>query len=79
MSYNLANRSSEERQAIEAEKSRLFEYWQLNNERAKVEAGKLAAEKGKRKGAWQTWCHDQIDAMSPPEFQSLVRREVAKL
>jgi len=33
MSWNLANRPADERQAMEDEKARLFEFWQQNLER----------------------------------------------
>ena len=45
MSFNLANRSFEERAQIEAEKARLFEYWQSNLGKVKAEAGRLFYEK----------------------------------
>ncbi|MEL7940954.1 hypothetical protein [Pseudomonas delhiensis] len=79
MSWNLANRPADERQAQEDEKSRLFEFWQQNLERAKVEAGKLFGERSKRKGRWGDWVKDEIDALSPPEYQALVQREVNRL
>ncbi|MED5608470.1 hypothetical protein VV867_12315 [Pseudomonas sp. JH-2] len=79
MSWNLANRPADERQAQEDEKSRLFEFWQQNLERAKVEAGKLFGERSKRKGRWGDWVKDEIDALSPPEYQALVQREVDRL
>ena len=79
MSWNLANRPADERQAQEDEKSRLFEFWQQNLERAKIEAGKLFGERAKRKGRWDDWVRGEIDALSPPEYQALVRREVDRL
>lgn len=79
MSWNLANRPADERQAQEDEKSRLFEFWQQNLDRAKAEAGKLFGERAKRKGKWNDWLRGEIDALSPPEYQSLVRREVSRL
>lgn len=79
MSWNLANRPTDERQVQEDEKSRLFEFWQQNLECAKVEAGKLFGEHAKRKGRWGDWANDEIDVLSPPEYQALVRREVDRL
>lgn len=79
MSFNLANLPLEAREIEEDEKSRLFEFWQLNLERAKVDAGKIWAEKDRYKGKWPDWAHEQIDALSPPEYQSLVRRELARM
>lgn len=79
MSWNLANRPTDERQALEDEKARLFEFWQQNLERAKALAGKLFGERAKRKGKWSDWVTDEIDALSPPEYQALVRREVDRL
>ncbi len=52
MSFNLANKSFEERAQIEAEKARLFELWQNNLGKAKGEAARLIAEKPRRKGKW---------------------------
>ncbi|MCY1539142.1 hypothetical protein D9M68_747140 [compost metagenome] len=79
MSFNLATHSADHRQAIEAEKSRLFEFWQQSLEKAKIDAGRMWAEKGKRKGQWESWSAGEIDKLSPPEHRSLVRRELARL
>ncbi|MDH0733948.1 hypothetical protein N5F23_08045 [Pseudomonas sichuanensis] len=79
MSFNLANMSFAERAQIEAEKARLFQYWQGNLAKAKGEAGRLIAEKPRRKGKWAEWVRAELDGMSPPEFTQLVRIEVNKL
>lgn len=79
MSFNLANQPTDQRQVQEDEKSRLFEFWQQNLERAKADAGRLFGEKGKRKGQWSAWADGEIDRMSPPEYQSMVRRELQRL
>ncbi len=79
MSYNLAHLPMDERQVEEDEKARLFEFWQLNLERAKIEAGKIWAEKDKRKGKWKDWAAEQMDALNPPEYQSLVKRELERM
>lgn len=50
MSFNLANMSFQERAQIEAEKARLFDYWQNNLGKAKGEAGRLIAEKAAAQG-----------------------------
>ena len=78
-SWNLALRPAEERQAMEDEKARLFEFWQQNLDRAKAEAGKLFAERSKRKGKWSEWARSELGEISPPELQSLVRSELARL
>lgn len=77
--WNLALRPAEERQAMEDEKARLFEFWQLNLDRAKGEAGKLFAERSKRKGKWSEWAHGMLGEISPPELQSMVRSELDRL
>lgn len=74
--WNLALRPAEERQAMEDEKARLFEFWQQNLDRAKAESAKILAERDRRKSKWKEWAHDQIVALSPPEYQEMVRREV---
>ncbi|MDH4581412.1 hypothetical protein E8F20_05920 [Pseudomonas sp. BN415] len=79
MSFNLAKLPQDQRQAQEDEKGRLFEFWQLNNERAKGEASRIWSEKDKRKSKWQDWATEQIDALNPPEYQSLVKRELARM
>ncbi|QEY62515.1 hypothetical protein FXN65_10665 [Metapseudomonas lalkuanensis] len=79
MSLNLANMPKDDRQVIEDEKARLFEFWQLNLERAKGEAGRIWLEKDRRKGKWQDWAAEQIDALNPPEYQSMVKRELARM
>ncbi|MFV3402327.1 MULTISPECIES: hypothetical protein [Pseudomonas] len=79
MSFNLANMSFEERAQIEAEKARLFEYWQNNLGKAKGEAARLIAEKPRRKGKWAEWVRAELDAMSPADFTYLVRSEVNKM
>ena len=79
MSFNLAKMPQDERQALEDEKARLFEFWQYNLERAKIEAGRIWAEKDKRKSKWQDWAAEQIDALNPPEYQSLVKRELERM
>lgn len=78
-SWNLALRPTEERQAMEDEKARLFEFWQQNLDRAKAEAGKLFAERSKRKGKWSEWARSEVTEISPPELQDLVRRELVRL
>lgn len=78
-SWNLALRPAEERQAMEDEKARLFEFWQQNLDRAKGEAGKLFAERSKRKGKWKEWALSEVAEISPPELQDLVKRELARL
>lgn len=79
MSFNLANRSFEERAQIEAHKARLFEYWQGNLGKAKGEAGRLISEKSRRKGKWAEWVRAELDSMTPAEFASMVRSEVNKM
>ena len=79
MSFNLANKSFQERAQIEAEKARLFELWQNNLGKAKGEAARLIAEKPRRKGKWAEWVRAELDAMSPPEYASMVRRELQRL
>ncbi|MDF9757636.1 hypothetical protein ACVWY1_000680 [Pseudomonas sp. TE6288] len=79
MSFNLANMSFQERAQIEAEKARLFDYWQNNLGKAKGEAARLIAEKPRRKGKWAEWVRAELDVMSPPEFNQLVRSEVNKM
>lgn len=79
MSFNLANKSFQERAQIEAEKARLFEMWQNNLGKAKGEAARLISEKSRRKGKWAEWVRAELDAMSPPDYASLVRSEVNKM
>ncbi|QXI36815.1 hypothetical protein [Pseudomonas xantholysinigenes] len=79
MSFNLANLSFQERAQIEAEKSRLFEFWQSNLGKAKGEAARLIAEKPRRKSKWAEWVRAELEGMSPPEFSNLVRSEVNKM
>jgi hypothetical protein len=79
MSFNLANQSAEVRNAGEDEKSRLFQLWQQNLHRAKVDAARLVGEKAKRKGKWEEWLRSQLGDMSPPEYASMVQREVRRL
>lgn len=79
MSFNLANMSFEERAQIEAEKSRLFTYWQSNLGKAKAEAGRLISEKSRRKGKWAEWVRAELDSLTPAEFANMVRTEVNKM
>jgi len=79
MSFNLANRSFEERAQIEAEKARLFELWQNNLGKAKGEAARIISEKPRRKGKWAEWVRAELDAMSPPEYGNMVRSEINKM
>ncbi|MDF0733690.1 hypothetical protein P0Y43_23695 [Pseudomonas entomophila] len=79
MSFNLANRDFAERAQIEGEKARLFELWQNNLGKAKAEAGRLIAEKSRRKGKWAEWVRAELDGMSPPEYANMVRSEVNKM
>ncbi|MNG85484.1 hypothetical protein D3C76_663090 [compost metagenome] len=79
MSFNLANKSFAERAQIEAEKARLFHMWQNNLGKAKGEAARLIAEKPRRKGKWAEWVRAELDALSPPEYASMVRSEVNKM
>lgn len=79
MSYNLANLPFDERNAQEDEKATMFAFWQQNLEKAKAEAGRIWGEKGKRKGQWASWAHDQIAGLEPAQYQSMVRRELERL
>lgn len=79
MSFNLANMSFQERAQIEAEKARLFAYWQNNLGKAKGEAARLIAEKPRRKGKWAEWVRAELEGMTPAEFTGLVRSEVNKM
>lgn len=79
MSYNLASLPFDERNAMEDEKATMFEFWQQNLEKAKAEAGRIWAEKGKRKGQWQAWAAEQIAAMEPGQYQAMVKRELARM
>jgi hypothetical protein len=79
MSFNLANKPSAQRSVEEAEKARLFELWQQNLQRTKVEAARLVGEKSKRKGKWDEWLRAQLAQMTPPEYASMVQREVRRL
>lgn len=79
MSFNLANLSFTERAEIEAHKARLFEFWQNNLGKAKVDAGRLIGEKSRRKGKWAEWVRAELDAMTPAEYADLVRGEVNKM
>lgn len=79
MSYNLANLPADQRRAIEDEKARLFAFWQQNLDKAKGEAIRIAGEKERRKGKWADWAAGEMDKLSPPELQSMVRRELARL
>ena len=63
MSFNLANMSFQERAQIEAEKARLFEYWQNNLAKAKGEVARLIAEKPRRKGKWAEWVRAELDGL----------------
>jgi hypothetical protein len=79
MSFNLANKSLQERAALEDEKSRLFDLWQSNLGKAKGEAARLMGERSKRKGKWSEWVRSELDGMSPPEYANMVRSEVNQL
>jgi hypothetical protein len=79
MSFNLALHPSEQRQAIEQEKARSFEFWQQNLERAKGQAGKLWAEKSRRKGQWRGWVVEELERLEPAQFRTMVERELRQL
>lgn len=79
MSLNLANLHIDERNALEGEKGQMFEFWQQNLERAKTEAGRIWAERGKRKGQWAGWAQDQLAGLEPAQYQSMVKRELERL
>ncbi|MFF7710051.1 hypothetical protein [Pseudomonas sp. NPDC007930] len=79
MSFNLASKTFEERQAIEEEKARHFDNWKANIGKAKGEAARLIGEKPRRKGKWAEWVRAELEQMAPPEFANMVRIEVNKL
>ncbi|HLD66799.1 MAG TPA: hypothetical protein VJA19_12200 [Pseudomonas sp.] len=79
MTFNLARKTGEERNAIEAEKARLFELRQQNIGRAKASAAKLFSERSKRKGKWEVWLRAELETLTPPEYASMVRSEVRRL
>ena len=79
MSFNLANKTLAERAELEDEKSRLYDLWQTNLGKAKGEAARLMGERAKRKGKWAEWVRSELDTMSPPEYDNMVRSEVNRL
>ncbi len=79
MSFNLANKPGDTRSSIEEQKSQLYEMWQANLSRSKVEAGRILGEKAKRKGKWDEWMRAQLGTLSPPEYASMVRSELKRL
>lgn len=79
MSFNLANLHIDERNALEDEKGQMFEFWQQNMEKAKTEAGRIWAEKGKRKGRYASWSAEQIEQLEPAQYRSMVKRELDRL
>ncbi|WP_137819904.1 hypothetical protein [Pseudomonas sp. 2FG] len=79
MSFNLANKPGDARSSIEEQKSRLYEMWQANLSRSKIEAGRIFGEKAKRKGKWDEWMRAQLSTLSPPEYASMVRSELKRL
>ncbi|VEF10572.1 Uncharacterised protein [Pseudomonas fluorescens] len=46
---------------------------------AQQEARRLFAAKTELQGAWLTWVASQIYALRPPEYASMVRRELQSL
>lgn len=63
---------------MEDEKARLFDFWQQNLDREKADTAKILAEMDRRKSKWRDWAHERIAALTPPEYQGLVRREVER-
>jgi len=79
MSFNLASHATEQRQAIEQEKSRSFEFWQQNLERAKAQAGKFWGEKSRRKSQWRGWVFEELEQLEPAQYRKMVERELRQL
>ena len=53
--------------------------WQPQLKKAKVDAGRIWAEKDKRKAKWRGWAYEPVDAMTSSEYQRLVEREMARM
>lgn len=76
MIRNLTELHPDERNAIEEEKARSFQFWQSNLDRAKGEAARIKGEKERRKGKWSAWAQEEIAALQPEQYRTMVEREV---
>ena len=52
------------------------EFHQQHLERARAEAQRLLAERAQRGGQWLTWVASELYRLSPPEYATMVRREL---
>ena len=57
------------------QKAKIVAFWKQKLEKAKVEAGRIWAEKGKGKGRWASWAQHQLAGLESAQYQSMVKRE----
>ncbi|WP_286788489.1 MULTISPECIES: hypothetical protein [unclassified Pseudomonas] len=79
LSLNLANHPAKYRAALEAQKAKMFAFWQQNRERSYAEAGRIFSEKEKRKAGFRAWADVQIEALEPQQYHNMVRTELSRL
>jgi len=76
MPHNLANRSADERRAIEDHKAETFAFWQENKDRANGDAARIFGAMEKKGKAW---AERELAALEPRQYQGMVRAEINRL
>jgi len=76
MPHNLANRSADERRAIETHKAELFRYWQENKDRSYTEAARIFSGKEKKGNAW---VEKELASLEHAQYRNMVRAEINRL
>lgn len=61
------------------EKPGRADYHREHQARAAAEARRLLARKAELQGHWLSWVARELYQLSPPEFASMVRRELQRL
>lgn len=55
------------------------DYHRAHQARARAEAERLLAARAELGGRWLTWVAGELYALSPPQYASMVRRELQRL
>lgn len=79
MPHNLANRSADERRAIEDHKAELFEFWKANKDRCNGDAARIFGAKEKKGKGWRAWADLELAGLEPEQYRNMVKAEMNRL
>ena len=77
--YACSTEHEEKGDSVSTEKPSRADYHREHQARAVAEAQRLLARKAEMQGRWLPWVAQELYKLSPPEFASMVRRELQRL